>query len=38
MFSLGLIAAGGLCILLALIPLSWIAKAASTRSKTGRVQ
>jgi len=26
MFSWGLIAAGGLCILLALIPLSWIGK------------
>lgn len=36
MFSWGLIAAGGLCILLALIPLSWIARAASTPSKTQR--
>jgi hypothetical protein len=33
MFSWGLIAAGGLCILLAIIPSSWIAKAATTRSK-----
>jgi hypothetical protein len=30
MFSWGLMAAGGLCILLAVIPISWIAKAAST--------
>jgi hypothetical protein len=36
MFSWGLIAAGGLCILLALIPASWIAKAAATDSKAGR--
>jgi hypothetical protein len=36
MFSWGLIAAGGLCICLALIPLSWIAKAAITRSKAHR--
>jgi hypothetical protein len=36
MFSWGLLAAGGLCILLALIPTSWIAKAAITRSKTHR--
>ena len=36
MFSWGLLAAGGLCILLALIPSSWIAKAANTRSKTLR--
>jgi hypothetical protein len=34
MFSWGLLAAGALCILLALIPTSWIAKAAITRSKT----
>jgi uncharacterized membrane protein YidH (DUF202 family) len=27
-----LIAAGGLCVILALIPLSWIAKASTTRS------
>ena len=36
MFSWGLLAAGALCILLALIPTSWIAKAAITRSKTRR--
>jgi uncharacterized membrane protein YbaN (DUF454 family) len=36
MFSWGLIAAGGLCIVLAAIPASWIAKAASTESKTAR--
>lgn len=36
MFSWGLIAGGGLCILLALIPGSWIAKAAATDSKAGR--
>jgi hypothetical protein len=36
MFSWGLFAAGGLCILLALIPTSWIAKAATTHSKTHR--
>ena len=36
MFSWGLIAAGGLCILLAVIPASWIANAATTSSKTGR--
>jgi hypothetical protein len=33
MFSWGLISAGGLCILFALIPVSWIAKAAAIRSK-----
>jgi hypothetical protein len=33
MFSLGLLAAGGLCILLAFIPTSWIGKAAITRWK-----
>jgi hypothetical protein len=33
MFSWGLIAGGGLCILLALIPASWIAKVATTHSK-----
>lgn len=36
MFSWGLIAAGGLCVLLALIPASWIAKAATTGSKPAR--
>jgi hypothetical protein len=36
MFSWGLIAAGGLCILLAVIPASWIANAATTHSKTAR--
>jgi len=36
MFSWGLIAAGGLCILLALIPTSRIANAATTHSKTAR--
>jgi hypothetical protein len=36
MFSWGLIAGGGLCILLALIPAAWIAKAAATDSKAGR--
>lgn len=36
MFSWGLIAAGGLCVLLALIPASWIAKAAATDSKAPR--
>jgi hypothetical protein len=36
MFSWGLIAAGGLCLLLSLIPLSWIAKAPTTRSKPNR--
>jgi hypothetical protein len=36
MFSWGLIAGGGLCILLALIPASWIAKAAAPDSKAGR--
>ena len=33
MFSWGLIAAGFVCVAFALIPLSWIAKAASTRPK-----
>ena len=33
MFSWGLISAGGICILLALVPLSWIAKAATKHSK-----
>jgi hypothetical protein len=32
-FSWGLIAGGGLCILLALIPSSWIVKAAATHPK-----
>ena len=36
MFSWGLIAGGGLCIFLALIPASWIAKAVATDSKAGR--
>src|SRR5208337_1161878 len=36
MFSWGFLAGGGLCILFALIPTSWIAKAASTRSKPHR--
>jgi hypothetical protein len=36
MFSWGLIAAGGLCVLLAVIPASWIAKAAATDSKAAR--
>ena len=36
MFSWGLIAGGGLCILLALIPAPSIAKAAATDSKAGR--
>jgi hypothetical protein len=33
LFSWGLISAGGICILLALIPMSWIAKASTTHSK-----
>jgi hypothetical protein len=36
MFSWGLIAAGGLCVLLAVIPASWIAKAAATDAKAAR--
>jgi uncharacterized protein YcsI (UPF0317 family) len=36
MFSWGLIAAGGLCVVLALIPASWIAKAATIDSRTPR--
>ena len=36
MFSWGLIAAGGLCVVLAIIPASWIAKAATTDSRTRR--
>ena len=36
MFSWGLIAAGGLCVALAAIPASWIAKAGSTDSKIAR--
>ena len=36
MFSWGLVAAGGLCIVLAAIPASWIAKAASKDAKTAR--
>jgi hypothetical protein len=35
-FSWGLIAAGGLCVLLALIPASWIAKTATTDSSAAR--
>jgi hypothetical protein len=35
-FSWGLVGAGGLCILLAFIPPSWIAKAATTRAKPHR--
>jgi hypothetical protein len=30
MFSWGLISAGGICILLALVPIPWITKAAAT--------
>jgi hypothetical protein len=36
LFSWGLISAGGLRILLALIPISWIAKAATTHSRDHR--
>ena len=36
MFSWGLIAAGGLCVVLAVIPASWIAKAATIDSRTPR--
>jgi hypothetical protein len=36
MFSQGLIATGGLCVLLAVIPASLIAKAATTDSKASR--
>ena len=36
MFSWGLLAAGGLCIILAVIPTSWIAKATIIRSETRR--
>jgi len=36
MFLWGLIAAGGLCVVLAIIPASWIAKAATTDSRTPR--
>ena len=36
MFSWGLVGGGGLCILLALIPESWIAKTATPRSKAER--
>ena len=36
MFSWGLISAGGICILLALVPISWITKAATTHSKDHR--
>jgi hypothetical protein len=36
MFSWGLISGGGFCILLALIPMSWIAAAAATDSKAER--
>jgi len=37
MFSWGLVGAGCLCILLAFIPPSWVAKAATTRAKGHRV-
>jgi hypothetical protein len=33
LFSWGLISAGGLCTLLAFIPMSWIVKVATTHSK-----
>ena len=36
MFSWGLVAAGGLCIVLAVIPASWIVNAGTTHSKTAR--
>lgn len=36
MFSWGLIAGGGLCILLALIPAQWIVKAAAANGKAAR--
>ena len=36
MFSWGLVGAGALCVLLAFIPPSWIAKAATTHSKIHR--
>lgn len=36
MFSWGLIAAGGLCIVLAAVPASWVVKAATTESKTAQ--
>jgi hypothetical protein len=36
MFSWGLIGAGGLCVLLAVIPSSWIAKAATIDSKAAK--
>jgi hypothetical protein len=36
MFSWGLISAGALCILLACVPASWIAKVAITHSKGHR--
>jgi hypothetical protein len=36
MFSRGLITGGGLCILLALVPAPWIARAAATDSQAGR--
>ena len=36
MFSWGLVAGGGVCLLLAVVPNSWITKAATPRSKTTR--
>jgi hypothetical protein len=36
MFSWGLVASGALCMLLALVPASWITKAATARSKAHR--
>jgi hypothetical protein len=36
MFSWSLIAAGGLCIVFAVIPASWIVKATDSNSKTAR--
>lgn len=36
LFSWGLIAAGGLCVVLAVIPASWIAKAATIEPKAAR--
>ena len=36
LFSWGLVAAGGLCIVLAIVPESWITKAADIEGKKGR--
>jgi hypothetical protein len=36
MFSWGLISAGGICIVLALVPISWITKAAATTHSKDR--